>query len=371
MTILIALHRRGVSAIFSDTAVSRRGANGRPEVCQEWAMKSGVLFPGCIYGVSGSQEGAKRFFDSVVPVIERTQGVENRWTQLQTLALRANTSPEHHFTMVLATRHERGSNIYFFDSNQDALGIQRATDDLYLDGSGAPLLEEQASALAEVVLGDVRLAAMHGTIPHAGNDLFAYLLLLSLRQRAIGEDKILFPRALINDEIHFIAQDQDHEWRQQPSMLIVGSVAHSDLINLEVRRTAFQNDTLIRWDWTAGADARWQCMLPAHIDEAARPDAERLRLSNEAIAKEKNGAPYYFLGAGVPLPGEHSAPIDIFFDVFDGEHYFGDTEGYISQTILNFIGEQSSGRPLPRLGNNGVVTLQQADYRRWEKKQRS
>lgn len=362
MTILIAIRRNGVTVILSDTAVVSR-KQGRDQITDELAIKTGVLYPGCIFGVCGYWAGAEPFVTGLKRKIEAAKSPAENWAKLEEHIRRSNFSPARAFTMVFATRHQGVSELFVFDSNQDALGLQHQVGDVYLDGSGKPFLEEQVAILSEIVFPKSLSPEHH--VGHVDADLFAYVALLSFRQRAEGDDGHLFSAHLINDELHFIAQDSTTEWRQRPSLLIVGSALGRN-VQLDARRVAFQGDTLIRWNWDGIGLGRWQCIFPVETGDIPLPDRERKRLSDEAIATELATCPYYFLGVGAPL--RRGRPIHTFLHVFDGDTYLADPERFVSQVIVEFLGHASTGTLPEALTGLKADIANLASYRHWRKK---
>lgn len=137
MTYILGVKRNGVATIISDSMVTF--GRGEHEVT---ALKTGLLFPGCLYGAAGDAHEFRRFvlhckalFDDVEDTLE---GFWNRFLRL----VKTYEFGQHgSFHMLLLSRHSGTPTFYVLDSQSAVVTEQKAN--MVSLGSGRPLLDER------------------------------------------------------------------------------------------------------------------------------------------------------------------------------------------------------------------------------------
>ena len=76
MTYVLGRCQQNVAAIISDNRATTSGLSGSNNV-----LKSGILFPGCIYGASGHAGEANRFIKACKRDLTDTQVNEDGWSR--------------------------------------------------------------------------------------------------------------------------------------------------------------------------------------------------------------------------------------------------------------------------------------------------
>lgn len=144
MTYTIGLQLPGVNAIISDARVTPRPDAGLPGYNR--ALKTGLLFPGCLFGRVGSAHQSRRFilqFKSTIDGTEDTlRGFWNRFVDYAT-SYPFPKSQDQQFKILLTSRASGVPRFYLLDSACGLASI--ATDrqyDLFQFGTGEALLAD-------------------------------------------------------------------------------------------------------------------------------------------------------------------------------------------------------------------------------------
>src|SRR5688572_22503065 len=133
MTYIVGARRGDVAAIYADTQLTST-ENGIPPVYG--GIKCGVMFPGCIYGVSGDWHAALGFIYDVQRAVEYLDNPAERWTVFEQVCThRIDTHSS--YQLLLSSRHLGRPRFYLFQSERNRL--VEGHRDLYTLGSGTNL----------------------------------------------------------------------------------------------------------------------------------------------------------------------------------------------------------------------------------------
>jgi hypothetical protein len=217
MTYHIGLVQENYAAIISDCRVSfggpgHRGANT--------ALKSGVLFAGCLYAISGSAEGARRFIRYCRDEIHRRIGDESvtlrsLWDLFLEISAGFRFDRQEHFQLLLSSRCHGGPKLFLLDSHAGAV-----TDcgDFVTVGRGKSLLDSTISDIHSDQRGTVaQLLDKKGLYP----ENFPYLYCMLLMERVQGMELSALEKHGVGGIFHFLIQSPQGEGRQPPAMYVL------------------------------------------------------------------------------------------------------------------------------------------------------
>src|SRR5690348_8280095 len=135
MTYVVAARRFGRMAFVADSRLSKPDASERTTA---GGRKTGILFPGCIYGISGD---IRRGGDCLRILESAAAGSPaSSWRNLVSRVERypfVINSEAEHFDILLSTRHEGSPQLFHLSSVTEKLTPVAA--DVYSIGSGVHL----------------------------------------------------------------------------------------------------------------------------------------------------------------------------------------------------------------------------------------
>jgi hypothetical protein len=105
------------------------------------SLKTGLLFEGCIYGVSGNANLAKKFTTGFKELVNKSKSMEYNWNLLQhySKAEFADQSGEP-FKVMLSCRVSGAPQLFLYDSAEG--NISKIDDEVYSIGSGKKILDD-------------------------------------------------------------------------------------------------------------------------------------------------------------------------------------------------------------------------------------
>jgi hypothetical protein len=117
MTYIIGFSIDGINSILSDTRVTYSNS----QLGQNIALKTGILFAGCIYGVAGHVDNAFNFIEAVKMYVAGASSIFDAWEKLNEFIMfydfPTNTK-DGFFQLLLSSRHSGQSEFYILDSNR-------------------------------------------------------------------------------------------------------------------------------------------------------------------------------------------------------------------------------------------------------------
>jgi len=340
MTLIVGLKRFGNVAIAADSiATDLHTGQLRPEF-----MKTGIFAPGCIYGICGSWDRALDFLDAA-----QARGPFNTpteaWAAIEAVtagyarALDGKTWQEgesEQFEILFSTRHSGEPTMYLLSSTRRDLTPAPPGKSCCVLGKAKVPLGDVLHQLVSTDLSHVGLADTAKVFEGRFRTIdYPYLLVFFLHQYSMSDfgAEQLFA-AQTGGIFNFIQQDAHSEFRQRPSLYLLGARDSDGNGYLVRQRTAFDRDrilgdVMIAYEKWLGVKGRWAFCTSNRTGHTVHIDlAEEERLRVDMRDRHLRMPPYYFLGAGVIHNNDF-----VCFDFFDGTHIDADLVDFVNRRL--------------------------------------
>ncbi len=288
MTYVLGLCQENVAAIISDNRATTGRYSGSNTV-----LKSGILFPGCIYGAAGNATEASRFIRACNRNLAEAPVAESGWDEFRSLAggfaFRKHTS----FEFLLATRHLGLPRLFHFESSKSMF---RQVHDGFASGSGCRILND--SFLRIHTAQGPSVSERASKLSNLRKEDYPYLYCLLLMERIKGVEVSDLERAGIGGYLHFYYQTAEGDWSQRPAVYLIHSCR---LQHLWVYRVALEGPALIIHDGDLPRPAvlingeGWKGL-------SEMTESETSALGRNLVARSTAGSEYYFCGLGFSEP---------------------------------------------------------------------
>lgn len=320
VTYIVGLKRGADTAIIADSAITRSD-----RAIEMSALKTGKLFPGCMYGLAGHAEAARQFVIDCKIALTGSNTLEGFWSEFEQFIARYEYPLGRDFHAILASRSSGRSLLFTFSP---MMGLREEGDAVTI-GSGKGALDEALVAFLTDV-GDAMTTRLSGEGYPAGFAVGA-VTSLWLTQRSQGDEYSQLESLGVGGVFHFNVQTPDTESRQPPGMFVLARRDASSGISYWIYRVAFVGATLVIHN---GATQRVQ----ASLDAAAWPKADQFSKEErrdyfDEIWRQLDEQPaYYFWGLGV---ADTEARHALFFCVDKGgEVSLDGTLGPLAREVL-------------------------------------
>lgn len=286
MTYVVGVRNADVGVLICDTRVS---FGPRKSEGFNYSLKSGLLFPGCLYAGSGYTSPMRKF----IARFKRRVNAGATWeTFLDFAAEYTEYESAYSFQLLLMSRHSGASKFYLFESTTGTITEQPEFVTL---GSGKEILDKHLSSFRnernEMIMKHLR---EHD----APFWFFGYYYCLGLMELAQGDMYNNLNNHGVGGVFHFSYQDHQTEHRQHPAVyLVIRVIPERRTLLHTLYRVTFAQMALVVEDGSTQS-------FNISIDEAAWPPVAKLDLLGRAKLKKRlvNDAldqPFYnFLGAG-------------------------------------------------------------------------
>lgn len=214
MTYVVGLALNGMNSILCDTRgtwSTPSGSNG-----ENVLLKTGLLFPGCIFGRVGNFDNSRAFILAAKHSVTPTNTIAGFWSDFVNFAsdYAYPDGPNNHFQILLSTRHSGEPRFHILDSSE---GLSEVRDLPITLGSGKKILDD-------LVRGDFhdRISLVREAIKGQpfGNELYPYLFCQWLSELSLTFEHSLLERHKVGGPFHFIFQVSASEHTQKPSLYV-------------------------------------------------------------------------------------------------------------------------------------------------------
>lgn len=240
MTYIVGIQQLGINTIICDTRVTWWRSNAKVGG-ENTSLKSGVLFPGCLYAITGDLEQAGSFIKEYKQRIEGTYNtLEGLWSDFAQFAEKYSSKGRNRFLLLLSSRTKGKPEFFIFDSRSRNLA---AVEKLITLGSGKELLDQRVSKWFSS-----REKAINDTI--VSNKLppftFPYFYCLWLNEITQGEELSKLEQYDVGGIFHFLWQNSDGEYVQHPAVYVLAAADNNvKTICIWVYRVAYVDDCLV------------------------------------------------------------------------------------------------------------------------------
>lgn len=298
MTYVVGINNYGASCIICDTRISY----GQSGICgSNDALKSGKLFPGCIYGAAGDFDEFREFISLMREAQDEKNTLPGFWDNFCKCVSKYDFSKSRSFKLLLASRHTGESKLYLLDSSDGSIND---AGNLVTIGSGKKLLD---SELKEIHEGQNPKIVEHLKEQDMPIHSYPYLYCLWLMERVQGLEASALNRNGAGGYFHFTGQTSEFEARQSPAVYVISeSYPSRREIRSWIFRIAFIENALV-------VDCPVEQTRLMVVDVSVWPTFKELDKNQrqtyfERIANVAETEPfYYFCGFGFLNPEKRNS----------------------------------------------------------------
>ena len=135
MTYVVGIKRDGIVAIISDSRVTFEHEG----VSNNYALKTGAVFQGCIFGRAGDAQASAKFIKAARGVVGSKTPSSN-WLIFQEFVKSYPVSTDQHFKLLISSRASGKPKLYELDSRCGLVEVEGDTTWTSI-GSGKELLD--------------------------------------------------------------------------------------------------------------------------------------------------------------------------------------------------------------------------------------
>jgi hypothetical protein len=244
MTYVVGTMHDDVGAIICDMRVSsgRDGSND--------AQKSGVFFPGCIYGASGDVSAIREFIQFCKLALPSQGSLHSFWDEFRTLVSQYNFSDQRGFELLVFNRATGVPRLYKLSSASRELLECTCTTTL---GAGKVALDRDLELFEN---SEFRLLWSGLRATGIPPEAFGFIYCLWLTQRTQGDEYLaLEDGCQVGGVFHFLFQTSETENRQVPALYLL---CRPDVSCTYAYRVAYERGVLVVHD-----PARDECTVAA------------------------------------------------------------------------------------------------------------
>lgn len=307
MTYILGLNYLGINSIISDARVTSGSGEG-----YNTSLKTGLLFPGCMFGRAGNVAASRDFILAVKGALPTSDTLPSLWKQFEEFITfydmpRAETNAGGRFQVLLSSRCMGKPELYLLDSFNRKLSPVKG--DWVSVGSGKIALDPLVRQHYKHTIGEITKIIQIYPVP---KQIYPHFICLWLSELTLTFEKSALEKIGVGGAFHFVYQTDNLETMQNPALYVFcdANIAAKQ-ITCWFYRVCFVQGCLVveqvipphqLTDVPLGKHER-----QAFCDEASRPDIMD-RMVNDPEFKEKmkqelNALPFYqFCGFGFTNP---------------------------------------------------------------------
>jgi hypothetical protein len=243
MTYVVALSQPGINTLIVDTRVSWKDRDG------EWhgsntSLKSGLLFPGCMYARVGSSFGSRAFIREFKrSIMWKKPSITNVWDRFEEFARDYPYEDPLAFKLVLSSRHSGSPDFYVLDSQKGLTLVPVDHYSIATFGSGKDVLDEIVKdkigkRIQEFLEFSLNNRDVVGSLkPHL---MVPYLLSMWLCQLSLIWKKNDLESVKVGGVFHFNMQSGTSESGQRPALYIFNYATKSDIDEFSIHSWSYR-----------------------------------------------------------------------------------------------------------------------------------
>lgn len=305
MTYVVATNMNGFSCIVSDTRVTFK------EDGIEWGdntnLKTGFLFPGCIFGRAGNDARCRDFISTAKLALIGERSLEGFWNRFEQFVSTYEfpVARTDQFELLIANRASGQTQLYQLDCKQ---GLVPNAESVVTIGSGKDLLDPF------VLDSGIHLMHQIVTENHLPPAAAPYTLCLLLTEFTQGLERPAFEKARVGGVFHFRIQSANGEESQRPALYILVSLDVQKKIPYAwMYRTSFSQGALVVESMTpppksTDAPDGWKQTIALREASGTSYSQEELVILRESIWEDLKAQPsYWFCGFGAIDPNHRNS----------------------------------------------------------------
>ncbi|MFA5426654.1 MAG: hypothetical protein WC279_00425 [Sulfurimonas sp.] len=235
MSYIVGIKLEDVTSIMCDTRVSFNDGSG-----QNTSLKSGRLFPGCIYGAAGNANSMREFIKDCKLYLstKEKRPLTVYWEKFEKFIDTHMDNDVEHFQLVLSSRHTSEARLYSFDSKTK---IIKEGNHFVSIGSGKAMLDEELKKYI-----DATKDMFIKQLKENNWELVFYpnFYCLWLMERVQGVESIRLQDIGVGGHFHYSYQTSVGEARQEPSVYVL-SKRFGNTIYSYVHHITFEEAALV------------------------------------------------------------------------------------------------------------------------------
>lgn len=360
MTYIIGFSIDDVNSILSDTrvtfTVTQQGQNT--------ALKTGVLYPGCIYGIAGNVGNASDFIKWARMYVEDTSDTLKAWEKFKEFTTSVYDFPQGGndlFQILVSSRHSGQPVFYLLNSSTREL--IRCNEDWISLGSGKRLLDPLVQEKYRGNVEEARQALENVKAPLV--IIHPYLLCLMLSELTLTFQRPELEDAKVGGVFNFVYQTNTDDSFQKPALYIFSDI---DEDATKISYLGYRVCHIPEGLHILSNDPSLLPRIPDQFYQALFHDPTAIELNDiladpalqQRIIDTANALPfYYFCGVGYVQPRfQFGHECHIALDDNPETLIINQFGGEISETFENLIKKHFADRMgLPRGGEGVSVEL--------------
>jgi len=300
MTYILGIQKpeQGFSTLISDLMVTRKDFTTGTISKDNTVLKTGLLFPGCIYGLAGNATAGKDFVLNIRRLTDKSKSIEENWDLLQQyMSLAECGDISESFSLLMSCRASGIPKLYLYGSEEQSLS--EVSDEVVSIGSGKALLDEVIELRRETTESIIISIMKKNGIPLL---YYPYFYCLWLSEISMGFETSKLEEAGVGGLFHFCFQLAEKEGRQQPAVFVLSQPDFNKrCIYNHIYRITFVDSFLV-YDNPHEVPSRL-IIPPFEMEDIKFVSKSKLRSLGEKINRAADSQQfYYFCGFGFPSP---------------------------------------------------------------------
>jgi hypothetical protein len=222
MTYIIGFKIDGVSSIIADTRVTDNGGQG-----QNTVVKTGIFFPGCIYGLAGNLISGFTFVNNVKDAMAyQDKSVEDLWKDFTDIIswLDISKDDDKYFEILLSCRASEEPKFFVFDPINGLISYE---EDWISLGRGKSLLDPRIQDSYASIIYTIKYSVKK--FPEE-KIIYPYLLCLWLSELSLTFKSSELEGVGVGGVFNFIYQATTSEAFQEPAIYVF------NMLNLKTKQ---------------------------------------------------------------------------------------------------------------------------------------
>ncbi|HDN59224.1 MAG TPA: hypothetical protein ENF20_04635 [Candidatus Marinimicrobia bacterium] len=217
MTYAIGLSAAGHNAIITDLRVTFH--DGKKVAGKNTSLKSGILFPTCIFARVGNVEHSRIFIRQARNALSYPTDSNAIWKEFEDFATAYSypIDPRLQFKLLLSTQRQRQKQAEFFVLDSSTRSIQ-PTKSIITLGSGKSILDQLVLKNYRAVI-DALMEKSKDRPFH--NEMYPYLFCMWLTQLTKSFERVKLEEAGVGGVFHFIFHGPQGEYTQKPAFYVL------------------------------------------------------------------------------------------------------------------------------------------------------
>lgn len=250
MTYLLQYQQPGINAIISDIRVTWNH-QGSSTVGFNSYLKTGHLYPGCMYGIVGNTYLASDFIQSFKLSIPSEESLAYLWERFIEVVNGYSFAKgiENSFLLILSFITRDRPQFFVLDSEQGSIKIaqKEGTNIVETFGSGKSKLDDYVFTHVNTKLDAMQmyLEKQEGFSKELINKISPFFICQQINELILTSERMVLEKDQVGGPFHFIYQTVDTQKFQAPSVYILSFPNKENrTIHSEMYRVAFPNNMM-------------------------------------------------------------------------------------------------------------------------------